>query len=359
METAVQNTDVQRKKAAKVLPNLEVSAFCGQMALILQSGISPAEGLSVMMEDANQPEEQALLQRLYESVEYTGDFPGALEETGLFPDYMVQMVRIGDESGTLDTVMNALCVYYEREEAMRRNIRNAVTYPMVMVAMMVVVILVLLVKVMPIFDRVFTQLGAQMTGLSRVLMNVGSGIGRYSAVLLVLLVAAAGIAFWCGRGESGMRFARRIGCRFRFFRGIYERISACRLAGGLALTLGSGLSPEVCLKLASDLVDDPACREKLALCQEKVEQGEDLARTLHEAGVFSGVYARMTIIGGKTGRLDQVMERVAALYQDDIDNRLNNVLAVLEPAIVTGLSLIVGAILLSVMLPLLGIMSGI
>jgi len=359
METAVRNTDARQKKAAKVLPNLEVSAFCGQMALILQSGISPAEGLSVMMEDAGQAEERELLAELYQEVEETGDFPGALEKTGLFPAYMVQMVRIGDESGTLDTVMNSLSAYYEREEAMRRNIRNTVTYPMVMVAMMVAVILVLLVKVMPIFNRVFIQLGAEMTGVSRVLMNVGSVIGRYSVVFVVLLVVAAAVVFWCSRGESGARLARRIGNRFRFSRKIYEQMASCRLAGGLALTLGSGLNPERCLELAAQLVEDAGFREKLDSCQTRVAQGEDLAKTLHEAGVFSGVYARMTVIGGKIGRLDQVMERVADLYQDDIDNRLNNILAVLEPAIVTGLSLIVGAILLSVMLPLLGIMSGI
>lgn len=358
MATAVQDTDTGRK-AARALPNLEIAAFCAQMALMLQSGISPAEGLSVMLEDARQPEERALLERLYTQVEQTGDFPGALEETGVFPAYAVQMARIGDESGTLDTVMNSLAGYYEREEALRRNIRSAVTYPMVMVAMMVAVILVLLVKVMPIFNRVFVQLGTEMTGLSRVLMNVGTGIGRYSPVLLALVAAAVGLAFWCGRWERGKRFARRLGGRFAFVRGIYERVAACRLAGGLALTLGSGLAPERCLELSAQLVEDPNCREKLAACQERVEQGEDLARTLHDTGVFTGVYARMAVVGGRTGRLDQVMAHVAQLYQEDIDEKLSTVLAVLEPAIVTGLSLIVGAILLSVMLPLLGIMSGI
>ena len=95
----------------------------------------------------------------------------------------------------------------------------------------------------------------------------------------------------------------------------------------------------------------------LELCQKQIEEGEDLSEALRSTGIFSGVYAQMASIGSKTGSMEQVMERLAKLYQDDIDNRMNNALAVLEPTLVIVLSLIVGIILLSVMLPLTGIMS--
>ena len=96
---------------------------------------------------------------------------------------------------------------------------------------------------------------------------------------------------------------------------------------------------------------------KIDSCLEKINQGDDLSQALFQSGMFTGVYARMASIGAKTGSMDQVMEQVAGLYQDDIDTRMNNVLAVLEPTLVIMLSLIVGVILLSVMLPLMGIMS--
>ena len=107
------------------------------------------------------------------------------------------------------------------------------------------------------------------------------------------------------------------------------------------------------------MIDDPFFLRKLDVCTEKLTSGEELAPALFSSGIFTGMYARMTSIGSKTGAMDQVMNQIASLYQDEIDTRMNNALAILEPTLVVALSLIVGVILLSVMLPLMGIMSGI
>jgi len=127
----------------------------------------------------------------------------------------------------------------------------------------------------------------------------------------------------------------------------------------MALTLSSGLNPERSMELVNALNDDPVFQEKIDLCQNKLEEGCDLSQALFTSGMFTGVYARMASIGSKTGTMDQVMEQIARLYQEDIDTRMNNMLAVLEPTLVIALSLIVGVILLSVMFPLMGIMSSI
>lgn len=105
--------------------------------------------------------------------------------------------------------------------------------------------------------------------------------------------------------------------------------------------------------------DDPVFQEKIELCQKEINEGKELSEALAFSGMFTGIYARMVSVGSKTGSLDQVMNEVAEMYQDDIDTQMNNLLAVLEPTLVVLLSLIVGVILLSVMLPLMGIMSNI
>ena len=127
----------------------------------------------------------------------------------------------------------------------------------------------------------------------------------------------------------------------------------------MALTLSSGLNPERSMELVNSLNDDPVFQKKIDQCQSEVDEGNDLSKALFTSGMFTGVYARMASIGSKTGAMDQVMEQIAELYQDDIDTRMSNILAVLEPTLVIFLSLIVGVILLSVMLPLMGIMSSI
>lgn len=349
----------QNHLSAKPFSNMELSSFCGQMALILKSGISAMEGLSIMQEDASSPEEKNILDALLSNIQESGSLCLAMQEIELFPDYMIHMIEIGEETGTLDEVMEALQIHYERENSIHRTIRNAVTYPAIMTAMMIVVIIVLLVKVMPIFNQVFIQLGTEMTGFSRMLMNVGTAINRYSIFFIVLLLFIIGAILYGTRTASGRAMIRKIGYTLPFTRGIFEKTAACRFASGMALTLKSGLNPDRSMELVCSANEDPYFQKKLDICKEKVDQGEDLSQALLDSGIFTGMYARMASIGSKTGSMDQVMEQIASFYQDEIDTKMNNMLSVLEPTLVILLSLIVGVILLSVMLPLMGIMSSI
>ena len=342
---------------AKPFSNMEISAFCGQIALVLKSGISSIEGITIMVEDAPEGEERQILEQILKRMQETGSLYDSLSDTGLFPSYMLHMVEIGEETGTLDDVMEALSSHYDREDAIGKSIKSAVTYPLIMAGMMIAVIIVLLVKVMPIFNQVFVQLGTEMTGFSRMLMDLGNAINRYSIALTGLLVAVVLLILYCTRTRSGRAFMRSLGYRLAFIRPVYEEIAACRFASGMALTLSSGLNPERSMELVSALNDDPLYQEKLESCRKKMDEGQDLSEALHETGMFTGIYARMASIGSRTGSMDQVMDRIAGLYQDEIDNRMNTALAVLEPTLVIALSLIVGVILLSVMLPLMGIMS--
>lgn len=343
----------------KPFSNLELSSFCGQIALILKSGISSMEGLTIMLEDAASSDEKSILEALLANMQETGSLYQALESLDIYPSYMLHMVQIGEETGTLDEVMQSLQNHYEREDSINKSIRNSITYPMIMTGMMAVVIIVLLVKVMPIFNQVFIQLGTEMTGFSRMLMNIGTAINRYSIAFIIILVALAGFIFYGTRTASGKNVFRNLGYKLKFTKAIYEEIAACRFASGMALTLSSGLNPERSMELVNSLNDDPVFQKKIDRCQSEVDEGNDLSQALFTSGMFTGVYARMASIGSKTGSMDQVMEQIAGLYQDDIDTRMNNILAVLEPTLVILLSLIVGVILLSVMLPLMGIMSSI
>ena len=330
----------------KPLSNPELSSFSSQLSLILRSGISALEGISIMLEDASSEEEKAILNALSENLQETGSLNEALEQTQLFPAYMTRMVRIGEETGTLDDVMAALGDHYAREDTIARTIRSAVTYP-------------LIIKVMPIFNQVFIQLGSEMSGFSRVLMDLGNTINRYSVVFIAVLAVIVIGFFAYNHTAKGAAFLRGLGSHIPAIRRMHHDIASCRFASGMALTLKSGMAPEECLSLVRELNDDEAFQKELTECEQLLENGTDFTAALHQTGIFTGVYARMASIGFKTGSLDQVMSDIAELYQEDLDNRMSNTLSILEPTLVIALSLVVGFILLSVMLPLVGIMSSI
>ncbi len=339
------------------LSNMEISAFCSQMAMIRHSGLSFSEGISLMLEEPTSKEEAELLTFMKETLQATGSFPEALAATHAFPEYLLQMVQIGDKTGKDDMVMEALSDHYERENNISQAIKSAVTYPMIMIFMMFLVIFVLLTRVMPIFHQVFQQLGSEMTGFSKAILDFGIALNRYSVVLIVLIVLLAAVVLYFSRTKSGRAKWNSIGSRITWLRSFTDKISACRFASGMALTLSSGISPEKSMYFASKLIDDVRYLGKLDTCQAAVDDGADLGTALLEYGVFSGVYARMITIGYKTGSPDKAMQDIANRYQEEIDQKFASLMAALEPTLVIILSLVVGMILLSVMLPLMGIMS--
>ena len=339
------------------LSNTEVSAFCSQMAMILRSGIFAMEGISIMLEDADDPEEHMLLAQIDDTLQKTGQLHEALEKTGAFPGYMIQMIRIGEETGRLDDVMSALALYYEREASISQMIRNALTYPLIMVFMMLLIILVLMTKIMPIFNEIFLQLGGEMTGLSRTLLNIGTVISRYSIVIIILTALFAVAVLYFGKTKKGRQQFGSFAANFAWTRSFMEKLAACRFASGMSLTLSSGMSPEEGLSLASELIAHEAFSQKISQCKSALEKGQELHKALLDSGIFTGIYARMAAIGDRTGVLDEVMQDIADTYQEEIDRKFTGLIAALEPTLVIVLSLVVGLILLSVMLPLMGIMS--
>lgn len=142
-------------------------------------------------------------------------------------------------------------------------------------------------------------------------------------------------------------------------RGLMERVAMGRFASGMYLTLKSGLSPSECLDMTSNLTNHSGFKKKLAICKEKLDDGEELSAALLKSGVFTGLYAKITSIGSKTGELDESLNKIAIQCNEETDERFTSVIATIEPTLVIILSIVVGLILLSVMLPLMGILSSI
>lgn len=328
----------------KKLSNLELAEFCGQMHLILHAGISALEGLNILLEDAQNDAEKELLRKMIQEMEMTGCFFESASITSVFPDYALYMIKLGEETGTLDDVMNGLSKHYIREENLAGMIRSSLIYPSIMLGMMALVIGVLLTKVLPIFQQVFEQLGQEMTGFSAGLLNIGKTLSNYSVVFVVLgILLVLFIIF----GRKHLPFYKRL----------QNDTSACQFADGMSIALKSGLTPEQGIELVSKLIENAEFQKKIKACQQKLEDGTDFSSALHTCEIFTGTYARMASIAGKAGTMDEAMAKISAEYEYNVNTRINHLIGLLEPTLVIVLSVIVGVILFSVMLPLLGIMS--
>lgn len=351
-------TDTKSSAKGMLTPN-ELSTFCVQVSMILRAGIPLSEGMAMMSEDTKSAQGRQILEGIRDKAELGEPLWAALGSAGVFPKYVVDMVQVGEATGKLDNVMDSLCAYYEREEALGKSIRNAVTYPLVMIVMMVAVITVLIVKVMPIFQQVFRGLGSEMTGFSLGVMRFGTLLSRYSAAIVGVAAALLAAYFILRATAGGRAMLDRWKHGFFATRKLYSKIASGRFASAMSLMLSSGLDTDRSLDMVYRLVDNEGVRSKIGACKESLRAGLSFSEALVQADIFGGIYARMIAVGFRTGSVDMVMERLARRYEEEIDEQIGSLISILEPTLVAVLSVIVGMILLSVMLPLMGIMSSI
>lgn len=339
------------------LNTTELFHFCEQFSLILRSGISSIEGLQILIDDCDSPETKNILKSIAEQFEITGDLSDALKDSGLFPASMIAYVKVGEETGCLDEIMESLAAHYEQEAEITEHIRHTVTYPLMMLGMMGAVILILLIKVLPVFQQVFRQMGLEMNDFSSGLLRISNLISQYAGVFLIILAAIIIFSIFLTCHPYGRRVLNKIVNRIPYFREIPISLDYGRMTHGIALGLKSGLGPETSLELASALISHPTVKNRLMNAQNLLQEGNTFCDSLTDSELFRGMDARLISIGFHAGAADEVMKRLSSRYRDNSVSILGHIISVIEPTIVIVLSIMVGVVLLSVMMPLLGILS--
>ncbi len=341
----------------KKLSYADLSSFCEQFALILSSGITALEGFYLLRDESTQAEARALFETVIEELEGGISLSEAMELTRVFPAYMLHMVYIGEISGRSESIFRSLAVYYQREDELRKSIRHAIGYPLAMVAILLVIVGVLMVEVIPVFDSVLNQLGGQITDFPKALLDMGTIISQASILLIILLAVVAvalALLFLTARGRELFDYLKQ---NSFLTKKMVKKIAVSRFSNGMALMLGSGLDADECLSTMETLVENESLKEKISSIRQDIEAGRTFAEALSDSKIFSGVYARMLAVGFKTGSVDSVMKNISQRYDEEVTTRLEGIVSIIEPTIVAVLSIIIGAILLSVMLPLMDIIS--
>ncbi|MDD3367402.1 MAG: type II secretion system F family protein [Lachnospiraceae bacterium] len=346
-------------KSKHMLSNAEIASFSEQVALLFHAGITPTESMRILLEDTDDHFGKDVIQSILDVCEQGESFYKAMSTAEVFPNYVLHMVSLGEASGNLDDVMQSLADYYEHENQINESLRSAISYPLVMILMMLLVIIVLITKVLPIFNQVFVQLGNEMTGLAANMMQLGNILKQYSIGFAAFLVILLITFFYCTKTMHGKELAHRALAHFGPMKSFYRNVAAGRFASGMALALSSGMDTYESLDLVAELVNYQEVHDKIMSCKKSIEDGDNFTESLLKCGIFNNLYSRMVAVGFKSGSMDKVMSRIAAGYDKETDQRIHSIISVLEPTLVIVLSLIVGLILLSVILPLMGIMSSI
>ena len=382
------------EKGRKGLSAAELSTFCGQVALILEAGLPLYDGMETlagtqaasgnadMYQSASRGVtdtrcyrilrgdeivaeatsvwalvgvEDRKLRRVGEvPLHYCEDDPLELDLSARFRIPVdTQMNLIGERSGQLEKVMRGLEVYYAREDRIRSSVVSAVTYPLVLGVMLVIIVAILLLVVLPVFRRTLDSMGVA----DNALMNVGAAIGWVVMALIALVIIAVIVALALLRTKHRDKVIALAQRCVPSLGSLKRKLTASRVASVLSMMLSGGFQTGEALEMTAQVIDDPQAAQSVRGIREKLENGGTFADAVTEAGLFDDLHNRMIQMGSATGREDAVLGKLGDLYEEQVEDDISRLVSIIEPTLVALLSIVIGAVLLTVMLPMAGILS--
>lgn len=336
-----------------MLTNEEIGSVCMALSQLVHSGINAADALVLLQADEQQPQFKQVLKAMAEGADNGQTLSVVFRNAGCFPQYVCTLLHVGEQVGKLEATLDALAAYYRNRARLEVQLRSALLYPAVLLAVLLAIMTFLLVWVLPVFEQVYSQIGSGLTGIAAGLLALGKGIKQLLPVLLTviaILIAALLI-------PKLRLFLISLWKKHRKDRGISGKISRARFMQALSLGLCSGMPAMEAAALAASLAETPAFRSCCDRCCALLEQGISLPQALKDSTLLSSTHCRLLEAGERSGRREIVMESISQNLLEESEDALTQAAGKAEPAVVVIACLLIGLVLLSVMLPLVNIMS--
>ncbi len=346
-------------KGGKKLSADEIAVFCDQLAMLLNGGIPIYEGTYILYSEMDDKATKEVLKKVDEALKENLPLHEACKKADAFPDYMIYMIRVGETTGKLEEVLHSLCAYYERESMVAASIKSAVAYPVVLFSMMAVILLVLVWKILPLFENMFRELSTDIASATEGMMSFGMQAGKVIAIVTcTVLIIVLLIILWY-QTKSGERFMKKFLVHFRLTKKLTVKIAIGKFLSSMSLMISSGMNITDALELAQESTDNNDIKERIIKCRDLYEAHKPLDEALRETKLVFGMEGRMLSVATKSGSTDVIFSKLSDQYNQSTTASLNKISSMIETIMVVVLSLLVGAVLLSVMLPLVSMISSI
>jgi type IV pilus assembly protein PilC len=274
----------------------------------------------------------------------------------VFPDIYVNMIRAGEASGQLDEILLRLAEYQESSEKLKHQIVAAMTYPVVSIALVLLITIGLLVFVIPKFEEIFTSLLGEEGGLpgpTRFVLAISRGMTEYYYIVISVVVGLYVLIKTLKGTEGGAYMWDRLKLGLPIFGPLIQKIALSRFARTFSTLLKSGVQILGALDIVSSTAGNRVVERAVNAAKESIRAGEPLAKPLGESPVFPPMVVRMVSIGERSGALEQLLEKISQFYDDQVTSAVESLTALIEPLMIGIMGLLVGGIVLSVFLPIL------
>ncbi len=340
----------------KRVPRQDVMNFTRQLAVFMKAGIPIMEALEVILEETQNKMMQKVLTEMVDSLRAGDTFATAASiHPEAFPNFYVGILESAELTGNLDTVLNQLADYMDRDAKARSKVTAALIYPSVVAAMSVVTVLVLAVFVMPRFQVFFASLHAKLPLVTRLLLNSTSFVANYWYAEIALVVIVVGGFIAMRRSEGGRAWLDKLMLKLPVIGDLTETAIIERVCRVLASMLRAGVDLPRSMAVTADSANNSVYRKALEGVREAMMQGQGLAEPIALTNLFPAAARQMFRVGEETGTLDQQLEVAAAYYNRELETKLERATALFEPAIIIFMGVVVGFVAVALISAMYGI----
>jgi type IV pilus assembly protein PilC len=333
----------------------ELVKFVRQFATMIDAGLPLVQCLDILAnQEANVALKIALID-IKQTVEQGATFSDALRRhPKIFDELFVNLVHAGEVGGILDTILNRLATYIEKAVKLRRQIKGALTYPIAVIIILMLVMVVLLTFVIPAFENMFAEFGAKdaLPALTKAVIAISNSFVSYLPFIIPAIIGIIVGGIWFYRQPYGKKFVHRAMLKIPIMGPVIRKITVARFARTLGTLLSSGVPILDSLDIVAKTAGNVVVEEGLQYARARISEGRNLADPLSELAVFPGMVVQMVSVGEQTGALDQMLNKIADFYEDEADVAVAALTSLIEPILMVVVGSVVGVVLISMYLPI-------
>ena len=352
VEEVIESATINIHKKIKVK---EISIFCRQMYTMLDAGVPLINALNLMSTQVTNKHLVEIVKELEEDVRKGEMLSNSMRKfPEAFPTLLTSMVESGEASGNLDEMFLRMSTHFEKENKINNKVKAAMIYPIILAIVGVAALIVVMTFVMPTFVSLFDSSGAELPAATRFLIGLSSFMGNHFIMVIGILVAiVVGVVLY-SKTESGIYFFAKLKISFPLIKDLNRKMIVSRFTRTLSTLLASGVSLVESLPIVSAVLNNVIAEDEVLKIRERVVKGEGLSTPIEDCELFPPMLSSMVRIGEESGALDDMLNKTADFYDEEVEQAIQTLTSMLEPIMIIIMGLVIGFMVIALMLPLYG-----
>lgn len=331
----------------------DIAIFSRQFYTMLNAGVNILYSLDILRYQTKNSKLKKAITEIYEDVQKGMIFSDALDKHGhIFPKLFLNMARAGESSGNLDVIMEKMAQHYEKENKINNKIRSAMIYPIILSLVAFLVVIFLITIVMPTFVSMFESSGVALPLPTKILLEISDFIKKYWYFLFFAIIVFIYIVRKYSRSNRGMYKIDKFKLKVPILKNTLKMIITSRFTRTLSLLQSSGISLIESLELTSKILGNKAASDFINYSKEEVKRGNSLGDTIDGTSLFPPMLSAMVKIGEESGSLDEILNKTADFYDDEVESSIEKFTTMLEPIMIIFMAIIIGSIVMAMVLPM-------